>query len=153
MVTKSTVARWGLASYVTAIYVDEMQDNYEKGNWYEAAKDTGWYVLAMTPLVAPEFFWGSVGFPIAVGVGVGLAATWIVLEVTGTGDAGDVWDLIVDPPVGDWGGEYYDVVAPPVKKKVTTKARQIEMLGSMAWHVAERQLRRTGYNLRYPYII
>lgn len=148
-VTKSTVARWGLAGYVTIIYIDEMQDNYEKGNWYEAAKDTGWYVLAMAPLVAPELFWGSAAYPVVIGIGVGLAATWVVLEVTGMGDWRDVKDLIVDPPVGDW----YDVVAPQVKKVVTTKARQLEMFGSMVWHVAERQLRRTGFNPKYPYII
>lgn len=142
MVTTATFARWGAAGFVTILYVDEMQDNYEKGNWLEAAKDTGWYVLAMTPLVAPEFFWGSVAFPVIAGATLGLGVTWLILEVTGIGDAGDVWEIITDPPIGDWGGEWYDVVAPEVKRKVSETYYTTLSVGSLLLNLAAREVQK-----------
>jgi len=62
-------------------------------------------------------------------------------------------------------GQWYDVVAPEVKKKFIKhvaqplarekmkKERELKLLGNFIWHTAERQLKRTGFNPRYPYII
>jgi len=62
-------------------------------------------------------------------------------------------------------GQWYNVVAPEVKKKflkhvaqplareIHKKEAEVEMLANMVWHVVERQLKRTGFHLRYPYII
>jgi len=62
-------------------------------------------------------------------------------------------------------GQWYDVVAPEVKKKffkhvalplsieLNKKEAEIKMLANLVWHVVERQLKRTGFNPRYPYMI
>jgi len=115
MVTKVTVARGLTAGYLTLKYLKEMDENYKKGDWAEAAKDTGWYALAMAPVVAPTFFFGTVAYPVTVGIGVGIVSTAIFLEATGLGEWEDAVDLLLDPPTPK---EWIEVVGPAIRTEV-----------------------------------
>jgi len=115
MVTKVTVARGLTAGYLTLKYLKEMDENYEEGNWLEAAKDTGWYALAMAPVVAPNFFFGSVAFPVTVGIGVGIVSTAIILEVTGLGEWEDAVEILLDPPSPK---KWVEVVGPAIRDEL-----------------------------------
>lgn len=113
---REQVARGLIGGYITLRYLKEMEDNYRKGDWLEAAKDTGFFAVAIAPVVAPRFFFGSVAYPVVVGATLGLTATAVILEATGLGEWEDVVDLIVDPPSPK---EWYKVVAPAVREEVT----------------------------------
>lgn len=93
-----------------------MQENYRKGDWLEATKDTGWFAVAITPVVAPRLFFGSIAFPLTVGAAAGVATTALVLEVTGLGDWEDAVVLALDPPTPV---EWVEVVAPAIQSEVT----------------------------------
>jgi len=114
--TKSAIARGLVGIYITGKYVQEMQENYRKGDWLEAAKDTGWFAVAITPVVAPRFFFGTIAFPLTVGVAAGVATTAVVLEVTGLGDWEDAVVLALDPPNPI---EWAEVVGPAIQSEVT----------------------------------
>ncbi len=49
--------------------------------------------------------------------------------------------------------KWYETVAPEVEKVVRRKVDQLKLFGNMLWFAAERQLERTGFDLKYPYII
>jgi len=143
MVTKVAVARGLTAAYLTGSYIRQMDDNYRKGNWVEAGKDTAFFSLAIAPVVAPNLFFGSIVYPVAVGVGVGLAATAVVLEATGLGDTQDVADLLYDPPSPV---EWYQTVVPEVKRELKETAAQAQnMLEGVARVVEGEVIRR--YNV------
>lgn len=127
-VTKAGVARGIGAAYLTLKYYDEMQDNYAKGNWLEAAKDTGFFAVAITPVVAPNFFFGTLA-PVWIGAGIGVVTTAVIVEATGIGTTQDVIDMIVDPPVDDW----YEVVIPAIDKRT-------DELSKRAAHWVDRRL-------------
>lgn len=111
---KEIVARATLAGYLTLKYHKEMEDNYRKGDWAEAAKDTAFFAVAMTPVVAPNFFFGTLA-PYWIGFGVGAVATAVIVEATGIGEWEDVRDLVLEPPSPK---EWYEVIAPEVKREV-----------------------------------
>lgn len=113
---REQVARGLIGGYITLRYLKEMEDNYRKGDWLEAAKDTGWFAIAIAPVVAPRFFFGAVAYPVVVGATLGLTATAVILEVTGLGEWEDVVELIVDPPSPK---EFYKVVAPAIREEIT----------------------------------
>lgn len=116
MVTKVAIARGITGAYLTLQYYDEMKDNYRKGNWLEAAKDTAFFAVVMAPVVAPNFFFGTIAFPVLTGAAIGVAATIIVVELTGIGTAEEVLDLVLDPPSPE---EWVEVVGPAIKSEVT----------------------------------
>jgi len=122
------VARALTATYLTAKYLKEMNENYEAGNWLEAAKDTGVFAVTITPVVAPAFFFGSVAFPVTVGVTAGVIGTAAVLELTGLGEWEDAVDLVLEPPTPI---EWYEVVAPAVKEKIL--APTVEYVTEELW--------------------
>jgi len=115
-VTKVGVARGITAAYLVLQYRKEMQENYRKGDWVEAAKDTAFFSVAILPVVAPSFFFGSVAFPVLTGVAIGVGVTMVIVEVTGIGTAEEVLDLVLDPPSPK---EWYEVVAPAVREEIT----------------------------------
>jgi hypothetical protein len=116
---KVKIARGLVGVYLTAQYYKEMQENYRKGDWLEAAKDTAFFSVAMAPVVAPNFFFGSVAFPVTVGIGTGLIATAVILEVTGIGEWEDVVEFALDPPTP---AEWAEVVGPAIVSEVTDPA-------------------------------
>jgi hypothetical protein len=111
-ITKAGLARLSIGSYLALQYQQEMKENYRKGNWLEAAKDTAFFAVAMTPIVAPAFFFGTLA-PVWIGLGVGVIATAVIVEATDIGTTQDVIDMVLDPPITDW----YEVVAPEIEKK------------------------------------
>jgi len=113
--SKAVIARGGIGFYLTARYIREMQDNYKKGDWLEAGKDSAFFAVAIAPVVAPRFFFTYVAFPVVMGVGAGTLAAMAIVEVTGIGEAEDVVDFVLDPDPVDW----YKVVAPAVREKIT----------------------------------
>jgi hypothetical protein len=114
--TRNAIARGLVGIWITGRYVQEMRENYRKGDWLEAAKDTGWFAVAITPVVAPRFFFGTIAFPVTVGVAAGVATTAVVLEVTGLGDWEDAVVLALDPPTPV---EWVEVVVPAIQSEVT----------------------------------
>jgi len=60
------------------------------------------------------------------------------------------WYKVVAPAVKK---EFIEHVALPLAKEVHKKEGEIEMLANLIWHAVERQLKRTGFNPKYPYII
>jgi len=96
-VTKVGIARGLVGFYITVEYLDQMKDNYRKGDWLEAGKDTAFYTLAMAPVIAPKLFWGTVAYPVTVGVAVGFVATVAIVELTGIGEFEDVVDMYLNP--------------------------------------------------------
>lgn len=116
MVTKVAVARALTATYLVLQYQKEMKDNYRKGDWAEAGKDTAFFAVTMLPVVAPNFFFGTVAFPVLTGVAIGVTATIVIVEVTGIGTAEDVIDLLLDPPMPD---EWFEVVGPAIREEIT----------------------------------
>jgi len=123
MATKIKLARGITAAYLFLRYKKEMEENYRKGDWVEAGKDTAWFAFAVTPVVAPNLFFGTLA-PVWIGLGAGVIATAAIVEVTGIGTTQDVIDLVLDPPNPV---EWYQVVAPEVGKK--SEELQIRAVG------------------------
>jgi len=116
MVTKVGVARAITAGYLTLQYHKEMKENYRKGDWLEAAKDTAFFAVVLAPVVAPNFFFGSIAFPILTGAAIGVGATMLIVELTGIGEAEEVLDLVLDPPSPQ---EWAEVVGPAIQSEIT----------------------------------
>ena len=146
MVTKVGVARGITATYLLLQYQKEMRDNYAKGNWLEAAKDTGWLALTLTPVVAPNFFFGTVAFPVLTGAAIGVGATMIIAEATGMGTAEEVLDLVLDPPT-DW----LEVVAPAVEQKYKEFAKKSDDFQIAAAGWVDRRLMDAQHYLEREY--
>jgi len=123
-----------------------MQENYAKGDWAEAAKDTAFFAVAVTPVVAPNFFFGTLA-PVWIGAAVGVGATIAIVELTGIGTAEEVLDLIVDPPIDDW----YEVVAPAVKEKFAEIAQKSDdfQIAAVGW--VDRRLMEGQHYLEREY--
>jgi len=115
VVTKVTIARGVTGAYLLLRYHKEMQENYRKGDWAEAAKDTAFFAVAITPVVAPNFFFGTLA-PVWIGAAVGVGVTIAIVEFTGIGTAEEVIDLVLDPPSPK---EWIDVVGPAIVSEVT----------------------------------
>jgi hypothetical protein len=139
MVSKETIARGLIGFYLTARYIKEMEKNYRKGDWLEAAKDTGWFAIAITPVVAPRFFFGTIAYPVTVGVGTGLVATALIVELTGVGDWEDVVEMALDPPSPK---EWYKVVAPEVKRATTEAVESTLGVGAFVYRLALSETNR-----------
>ena len=92
-----------------------MQENYRKGDWAEAAKDTAFFAVAVTPVVAPNFFFGTLA-PYWIGIGAGVVATGIIVEATGIGEWEEVRDFVLQDP-RDMPRDYFETVAPVIDKK------------------------------------
>jgi len=118
MVTKVGVARGLTATYLILRYHKEMKDNYRKGDWAEAGKDTAFFAVTMLPVVAPNFFFGAVAFRILPGVAIGVGATMIIVEATGLGEWEDVLDLVLTDPE-DIPGKWAEVVLPAIQSEIT----------------------------------
>jgi len=116
MVTKVAVARALTATYLVLKYQKEMKDNYRKGDWAEAGKDTAFFAVTMLPVVAPNFFFGTVAFPVLTGAAIGVAATIVIVEATGIGTAEEVLDLLLDPPSPK---KWVEVVGPAIREEIT----------------------------------
>jgi len=119
-VTKSKVARGLVGFYITVEYLDQMEDNYRKGDWLEAGKDTAFYAAAMLPVVAPKFFWGTVMYPVTVFVASTFVATWVIVELTGIGDVEDVAEIYLNPV--ETLKSYPEVVGPAIVENITDPA-------------------------------
>jgi len=117
MVTKVGVARATIAGYLTLRYHKEMKENYQKGDWLEAAKDTAYFAVALSPVVAPTFFFGTLA-PYWIGIGAGVVATAVVVEATGIGEWEDVRDFVLQDP-RDMPGDYIETVAPAIQSEIT----------------------------------
>jgi len=116
-VTKVGVARGLTATYLILRYHKEMKDNYREGDWAEAGKDTAFFGVAILPVVAPSFFFGTLA-PYWIGIGAGVVATGIIVEATGIGEWEDVRDFVLQDP-RDMPRDYLETVAPAIKSKVT----------------------------------
>lgn len=139
MVTKVGIARGLTAAYLLLQYQKEMRENYAKGDWLEAAKDTGFLAITLTPVVAPNFFFGTVAFPVLTGVAIGVGATMVIVEVTGIGTAEEVLDLLLDPPSPT---EWYEVVAPEVEREFTETVTTTLGVASLLYNIARREVDR-----------
>jgi len=93
-----------------------MQENYRKGDWAEATKDTAFFAVKVAPVVAPNLVFGALA-PYWIGAAVGVGVTIAIVEITGLGTTEDVLDLVLDP----WNApkKYVEVVGPALKEKVT----------------------------------
>jgi len=119
MVTKVGVARGLTAAYLLLQYRKEMEENYRKGDWAEAAKDTAVLGVTLTPVVAPNIFFGSIAFPVLTGVAIGTVTTMAIVEIAGIGTAEQVLDLVLDPPSPkEWTEVVQDELIQPAKKYV-----------------------------------
>lgn len=49
--------------------------------------------------------------------------------------------------------KFYDVVAPAVSTAVSKEITRIKSFKDFLWYIAERQLKRTGFNPNYPFMI
>jgi len=117
VVTKVTIARGVTGAYLLLRYHKEMQENYRKGDWAEAAKDTAFFAVAITPVVAPTFFFGTLA-PYWIGIGAGVVATGIIVEVTGIGEWEDVRDFVLQDP-RDMPRDYLETVVPAIQSEIT----------------------------------
>jgi len=156
-VTKIGAARAITAAYLVLKYRKEMKDNYREGDWAEAGKDTFFFSLAVLPVVAPNFVFGTLA-PYWIGIGTGVVATAVIVEATGLGTYEDVIDLVLDPPTPM---EWYDVVAPEIGKK--SEEFQIAAVGWVdrrlmdVQHYVEREIEekkqqvKTGWELLHEY--
>jgi len=147
-VSKAAIARGGIGFYLTLRYLKEMQDNYRKGDWLEAGKDSAWFALAITPVVAPEFFFTRVAYPVVLGVGAGTLAAIAIVEVTGIGEAEDIVNFVLDPPTP---AEWYDVVAPAVEKKFAEIDQKIVEVEIAAAGWVDRRLMDVQHYLESEY--
>jgi len=121
-ITKVGLARAAIGTYLTLQYRKEMIENYEKGDWAEAAKDTAFFSVKMLPVVAPAFFFGTLA-PFWIGLGAGVVVTAVIVEATGIGSYEDVLDLVLTPPL-EIPKKYWDVVAPAVKEEIIVPAAE-----------------------------
>lgn len=128
-VTKVGIARGLVGFYITVDYLDQMKDNYRKGDWLEAGKDTAFYTLAMAPVIAPKLFWGTVAYPVTVGVAVGFVATVAIVELTGIGDWEDVVEIYLNPV--ETLKSYPEVVGPAIVENISDYERKTD-----EWSVA-----------------
>lgn len=131
---KEQTARWLIGGYLTARYIKEMKENYDNEDWLEASKDTAFFAVAITPVLAPRFFFGTVMFPVTVGVAAGVATTAVIVEATGIGTWQEVVELALDPPSPK---EWYRVVAPEVKREVSETIETSLGIWGMAYRLAE----------------
>ena len=146
-VTKGGAARVIAASYLVLKYRKEMQENYRKGDWAEAGKDTFFFSLAVLPVVAPTFVFGTLAPVWVAGAGV-VITTAAIVNLTGIGTTQDVIDILLDPPTPT---EWYDVVAPEVKKKageLQTMSEEFQ-IGAVAW--VDRRLMEGQHYLEREY--
>lgn len=145
--SKVVIARGITAAYLLLRYRNEMQENYAKGDWAEAAKDTAFFAVAITPIVAPSFFFGTVAYPVLVGAAIGVGATIAIVEITGIGTAEEVIEMVVDPPIDDW----YEVVAPAVEEKFAEIAQASDdfQIAAVAW--VDRRLMEGQHYLEQQY--
>jgi len=116
-VTPVGVARGIAATYLVLKYHKEMKDNYREGDWAEAGEDTFFFSIKILPVVAPSFFFGTLG-PYIIGIGAGVVATGIIVEATGIGEWEDVRDFVLQDP-RDMPRDYWETVAPAIKSEVT----------------------------------
>jgi len=119
MVTKVGIARGITAAWLLLKYRKEMEENYAKGDWLEAGQDTAWLAVTLTPVVAPNFFFGTVAFPVLTGAAIGVGATMVIVEATGIGTAEEVLDLVLDPPSAK---QWFEVVGPAIQSEITEPA-------------------------------
>jgi len=131
MVPKATAARWITAGWLTYNYVKEMEDNYQEGDWLEAAKDTAWYAVTAGPLMAPELVWG-LAYPYVAGYALGVVVTATIAEATGIGEFEEVIELGANPPNPI---EWAEVVGPAIQSEITEPV--IEYITEELW---QRQL-------------
>lgn len=94
-----------------------MKENYQKGDWAEAAKDTAFFAFTITPVVAPHFFFGTLA-PYWIGIGAGVVATGIIVEATGIGEWEDVRDFVLQDP-RDMPRDYFETVVPAIQSEIT----------------------------------
>jgi len=112
-ITKVGVGRFLVGSYLVLEYQKEMEENYRKGDWLEATKDTGFFAVKMLPVVAPAFVFGTLA-PVWGGIALGVVTTAVIVEATGIGEWEEVRDLLLEPPNPV---EWYETVAPEIGKK------------------------------------
>lgn len=115
--SKEKLARGLVGGALTLRYLKEMKENYEKGDWAEAAKDTAFFSIAIAPVAAPSLFWNAV-YPVAAGYAVGIGATAVIAEATGIGEWEEViFEMGLYPveTIKDWPG----VVLPAIKSEIT----------------------------------
>jgi len=145
--SKVVLARGITAAYLLLKYRKEMQENYAKGDWAEAAKDTAFFAVAITPVVAPNFFFGTLA-PVWIGAAVGVGATIAIVELTEIGTAEEVLELIVDPPTPV---EWYEVVAPAVEEKYKEIAQKSDdfQVAAVGW--VDRRLMEGQHYLEREY--
>lgn len=127
--TKVGIARVTVAGYLTLRYHKEMEENYREGNWLEAAKDTAFFAVAISPVVAPGFFFGTLA-PVWIGVGAGVIATAAIVEITGIGEWEDVRDFVLQDP-RDMPADYIETVAPAIQSEITEP--MIEYITEELW--------------------
>jgi len=60
------------------------------------------------------------------------------------------WYRVVEPAVK---GKFLEHIFIPLLGEMQEKEREMSLLGGLMWHVIERQLKRTGFDPKYPYII
>jgi len=134
---KEQTARWLIGGYLTARYIKEMKENYDNGAWLEAGKDTAFFAVAITPVLAPRFFFGTVMYPVTLGIGAGVITTAVIVEAAGIGTWQEVLELTLDPPTP---AEWYRVVAPEVKRELTETFETSISIGGMAYRMVERYI-------------
>jgi len=117
VVTKVGVARGITAGYLLLRYQREMEENYQKGDWAEAAKDTAWFAVAVAPVVAPNFFFGTLA-PYWIGAAAGVFATGLIVEATGIGEWETVRDFVLQDP-RDMPRDYFETVVPAIQSEIT----------------------------------
>lgn len=116
-ITKVGLARAAVGAYLILDYHKEMEENYRKGDWLEAAKDTGFFAVKILPVVAPAFVFGTLA-PYWIGAAVGVGATMAIVEATGIGEWEDVRDFVIQDPF-DMPRDYFDTVAPAIQSEIT----------------------------------
>jgi len=113
--SKVKLARGLVGGWLIGRYYREMKENYQKGDWLEAGKDTAYFAITIGPVVAPNLAWRAAA-PVILGVGAGLIVTVAIVEATGIGTTEDVIDMVLDPPSPS---EFLDVVGPQVQEHIT----------------------------------
>jgi hypothetical protein len=145
-ITKVGLARAAAGAYIILDYHREMEENYRKGDWLEAAKDTGFFAVKMLPVVAPAFVFGAMA-PYWIGAAVGVGATMAIVEITGIGEWEDVRDLVLDPDPVEW----YKVVAPELEKKYRDYEQKTEEWSVAAAGWIDRRLMDVQHSLEREY--
>jgi hypothetical protein len=118
--------------YLTIRYFREMQDNVSEENWREAVSDTAWYGIAVSPVVAPNFVFGTLS-PYAIGAAVGVGTTYLVLDQLGW-ESESFTELVFDTDVRDIPGKYIEVVGPAVLGKINEVFEESENQLQEEWN-------------------